>query len=320
NRRLRMKNGLTYSHPGQGNPEIVGYAGPIDPQVGVIAVLDLKGNLLGVVVNYACHATTNPGGISANWIWAMEKTLRGASGCATLPVLFFAGACGDVTQVDNLSRYARPEPEEWCELVGGRIGAEAYRTLLLIRRGASRDIPLDVRQKVWMIKRRGPSPEKVKRALELVQKQPSEVGATEWAFAKETVLLDWLMKVRPEVEVEVQAVQVGPAVLVTNPAEYFVEFGLEIKKRSRFPFTFPVSLANGICGYVPTEEAFGPHGGGYETRLTSYSNLEITAGRQMAEVGIELANQMKPGPVPEPPPAPPFQAPWSYGAVPPEVR
>ena len=72
NRRLRMKNGLTFSHPGAGNPDILGYAGPIDPQVGTVGIWDLKGNLLGVVVNFSCHATTNPGGISANWIWSME--------------------------------------------------------------------------------------------------------------------------------------------------------------------------------------------------------------------------------------------------------
>ncbi|MCX7824796.1 MAG: hypothetical protein N2689_04490, partial [Verrucomicrobiae bacterium] len=191
----------------------------------------------------------------------------------------------------------------------------------LIRRGASSDIPLDVRQKVWNIKRRAPSPEKVKKALEMVQKTPKEVGATEWTFAKETVMLDALMKSRPEVEVEVQAVQVGPAVFVTNPAEYFVQFGLDIKKGSKFPFTFPVELANGICGYVPTEEAFGPQGGGYETRLTAYSNLEVSAGRQMANAGIELANQMTPGPIPQPPPVVPGnKAPWSYGNVPPELE
>jgi hypothetical protein len=35
------------------------------------------------------------------------------------------------------------------------------------------------------------------------------------------LLVDAMAKVRPEVEVEVQAIQVGPVVLVSNPAEYF---------------------------------------------------------------------------------------------------
>lgn len=320
NRRLRMKNGLSYSHPGVGNPDIVGYAGPTDPQVGVLGAWDAKGNLLGVIVNFSCHATTAPGGISANWIWAMEQALRGATGNAALPVVFMQGACGDVTQVDNLAKTQNPAPEEWCQLVGGRVGAEAFKTLLLVRRGASGDAPVDARQKIWNIKRRKPSPEKVKQATELVQKDPKEVGSTEWTFAKETVVLDALIQVKPEAEVEVQAVQVGPAVFVTNPAEYFVQFGLDIKKGSKFPFTFPVELANGVVGYVPTEEAFGPNGGGYETRLTSYSNLEVSAGRQMANTGIELANQMNPGPIPQPPAPAVSKAPWGYGAVAPELE
>ena len=320
NRRLRMKNGLSYSHPGIGNPDILDYAGPIDPQVGTVGVWDLKGNLLGVVVDFACHNTTNPGGISANWVGAMEKTLRGATGNAALPVVFLQGACGDITQVDNLATYKNPAPEEWWELVGGRVGAEAYKTLLLIRRGAGSDIPLDIRQKVWKIKRRLPSPAKVKQALELVKQGPEKAGRVEWTFAKETLMLDAIGQVRPEVEVEVQAIQVGPAVFVSNPAEYFVQYGLDIKKSSKFPFTFVVELANGIVGYVPTEEAMGPNGGGYETRLTSYSNLEVSAGRQFADTGIKLANEMEPGKTPVPPPPPPFQGPWTYGNLPPELN
>ena len=120
-------------------------------------------------------------------------------------------------------------------------------------------------------------------------------------------------------QVEVQAIQVGPAVFIGNPAELFVQLGLEIKGKSLFPFTFPVELANDCVGYVPTEEVFGPHGGGYETRLTSYSNLDITAGKRIVDAGLELARQMKPGVVPEMQKAPLFQGQsWSYGNVPPE--
>jgi hypothetical protein len=135
------------------------------------------------------------------------------------------------------------------------------------------------------------------------------------------VLLDALIRKHAQVDVEVQAVQVGPAVFLTTPVEYFCRFGLEQKVRSGFPFTFPVSLANGCVGYVPTEAAFGPGGGGYETRLTSYSNLEITAGSRMRDAGLELAKQLKPGAVPTPQRALPFTGqPWSYGNVKPEIK
>jgi hypothetical protein len=169
------------------------------------------------------------------------------------------------------------------------------------------------------IKRRPPSPEHVERAYELVRQDMKEIGRAQWAFAKETVMLDAMIKSEPAVDVEVQAIQIGPAIFVSNPAELFCEYGLEIKARSPFPLTWPVELANGNVGYVPSEEAFGEHGGGYETRLTSYSNLEITAGSQMVKEGLKLAAQMKPGKVPERPKAPPFHGPWSYGDVPPEL-
>jgi hypothetical protein len=328
NRRLRMKNGLTYTHPGQGNPDIVGYAGPIDPQVGVIGAWDKQGQLLGCIVNFACHATTSPGGFSANWIYYMEKTIRGALG-AEAGVVFLQGCCGDITQVDNLSPAKfRPE-EKWAQFVGERVGAEAVKELVSMEAGDG--TPLEARSRLLKIPRRSPSAEHLRRSRELLEKNPQPVETTDWVMAKEIVLLEALLEQEPVAEVEVQAVQVGPAVFLTNPAELFVAYGLELKSGSRFPFTFPVELANGSVGYVPTEEAFGPHGGGYETRLTSYSNLEITAGRQMVQAGLELAGQLTPGKVPAPPPAVPFSTtsatgsggigthPWSYGDVPPQV-
>jgi hypothetical protein len=96
---------------------------------------------------------------------------------------------------------------------------------------------------------------------------------------------------------------------------------------SKFPITMPVELANGSIGYIPTEEALSKRGGGYETRLTSYSNAEPAAGRRFVETAVQLVAQLTTGTMPQRPKAGPFQPdpngpaprPWSYGCVPPEL-
>ena len=317
NRRFRMKDGLSYTHPGQGNPDIVEAAGPIDPEVGVIGAWDSEGKLLGCVVNYACHGTTGPGGTSADWIYYLEQTISGVMGQDAI-VVFLNGACGDVTQVDNLSPYVRRAGERSAQFVGGRVGAEAVKVLLTVEPGEL--TPVDFRTKTLRIKRRKPNPERVKKCVELAGKDRSTMDATEWTFAKEIVILDALIEKAPEADVEVQAIQVGAAVFLANPAEYFCQYGLDIKAGSQFPFTYPVELANDCVGYIPTEDAMGEHGGGYETRLSSYSNLEVGSGTRIAEACVELANGLAPGKAPEPPPAPAWNATWTYGAVPPELE
>jgi neutral ceramidase len=318
NRRIRMKNGLSFSHPGKGNPDSVNFAGPTDPEVGVIGVWNPDGKLLGCVVNFSCHATTNGPWITANWIYYMEKAIQGYHGTEA-KVVFLQGACGDVTQVNNLDPAANPDGDAWAQFVGGRVGAEALKVLLGMSQMRTAEIPLNFSQKTWSIPRRKPSDDRIKAALELAAKPEKEAGP-DWVWAKETVLLDALIAKWPTVETEVQAIQVGPVVCLSVPAEYFCQFGLEMKRGSGFPMTFPVELANGCVGYVPTEEAFGPNGGGYETRLTSYSNLEITAGSQMRDAAIALARTMKPVPLPTRPAASAFKAPWTYGNVPPQLK
>ena len=231
NRRLRMKNGLSYSHPRQGNPDIIEPAGPVDPEVGVIGVWDKQGKCIGCIVNFACHATTIPGGISANWIYYLEQTIRGAMGNDCI-VIFLPGACGDVTQVNNLNPYQNLSGKDWTRFVGARVGAEAVKVLLSMPRGVL--MPFDHKLTVLEIPRRIPDPDRVRRSYELVKQGPEKTGSTDWVFAKEIVLLDALLKKSKTTKVEVQAIQVGPAVFVTNPAEFFCQLGLDIKAQCPF--------------------------------------------------------------------------------------
>ncbi|MDF1738053.1 MAG: hypothetical protein P1U86_02745 [Verrucomicrobiales bacterium] len=321
NRRWRMKNGQTATHPRFGNPDMVETAGPIDPEVGVIGGYDDAGKLLGCVVNFACHATASPPGISANWPWAMEKVIRGSFG-EDVVVVFLNGNSGDVTQVDNASPIRRSSGEADALRVGGSVGAEVVKVLYSIPGAArTKEATVDSRQTVLKIPRRRISAERLEESIELVKEKPTEAAAVqEWVWAKEIVILDALTTKEPVRSVEVQAIQIGPAVFISNPAEYFCEFGLQQKAGSKFPFTWPVSLANGCVGYVPTTEALGPKGGGYETRLTAYSNLVPEAGDQIRDEGIELANALSPDKVAKGLPAASFTAGWTYGDNKPELE
>ena len=81
------------------------------------------------------------------------------------------------------------------------MGAEALRVLLSMPRGNL--APIAGLSRVVKMKRRVPSAAKVARALEMVQKDPKTVGATEWTFAKETV---------PAPASEIPAIRMAPAI------------------------------------------------------------------------------------------------------------
>jgi hypothetical protein len=234
NRRFRMRSGFTMTHPGVGNPDILGPAGGIDPQVGVLGAWNAAGDCLGVVVNFACHATTGPPGISADYVEHVERTIRGALGDGCI-VVFTAGMAGDVTQVDNRNPYAYPQfGNVAARRLGSAVGAAAATALLGLEPSAAPLIPLAARSKTLEIPRRAPQPARLSRALTLVQSGPEvKVDPTEWTFAKELVLLDARLKREPVAPVEVQAIQVGPAVFLSCPAEYFVDYGLELKVLER---------------------------------------------------------------------------------------
>ena len=87
--------------------------------------------------------------------------------------------------------------------------------------------------------------------------------------------------------VELTAISFGEVALVTNPAELFVEFGIEIKERSPFKTTIVAELTNGYCGYVGPEDAFAL--GGYEVQRTVYTcRLSKESGRRMTDATVNL--------------------------------
>ena len=80
--------------------------------------------------------------------------------------------------------------------------------------------------------------------------------------------------------------------IVTNPAELFCEFGVQIKRRSSFPATMVVELANDACGYVPYRRSF--EHGGYETHRTCWtSRLIPEAGEIITRRSVEVLDRLR---------------------------
>jgi hypothetical protein len=320
NRRFRMKNGRTYTHPGKFNPDIIEPAGPVDPDVGVISAWRKNGSFIGCVVNYACHGTCGFGtSVSSDWIHYLQETVRKVMGTET-GLVFLNGACGDVTQVNNLA-HSNDFGLRIAEKLGTRVGAEVVKVLV----GAQ---PLELNEietacRVLELKRRSPSKTSVKKSWEILRAASPGSYETKVTFAKERIIADNLCKIEPVVRIPVSAIKIGNVVFSSNSSEYFSELGMQIKKKSKFEHTFVVSLANGMSGYVPTKESFAITGGGYETALTGYSNLEIDAGDKIAEASIRLINKMKPEKicVETTSAEKPWEyTPWEYGVLGPDLE
>lgn len=314
NRRFHMANGMSATHPGKGNPDILAPAGPTDPQVGVVSAWSLEGRLLGCLVNYTCHCTVGPGGISADWVCYLEQTVRAVHPDAE--VVFLQGASGDVTQVDN--RHPRPSEfgEAWTRRVGTRVGGEVIKVLAAAEPEACWSLAAECID--LSLARRVPDAGKVGAARALVE-EGLATGQRDhrFTFAKERLLAAHLQRVSPTLPVRVQGLRLGDAVLVANPAELFCALGLAIKAASPCPLTFVVELANGCVGYVPGDAPFAADGGGYETLLTSYSTLAVDAGRRIVEASAEMARRLAPEPKPTPT-ARGAAGVWSYGGMGPE--
>jgi hypothetical protein len=92
-------------------------------------------------------------------------------------------------------------------------------------------------------------------------------------------------------DTEVHIIRLGPVAFATNPFELFLDYGNQIKARSRAEQTFLVQLANGTEGYLPTEKA--ERGGHYSAFLSS-GQIGHVGGEQLVRETLQNLNQMFP--------------------------
>jgi len=269
NRRYRMKDGSVRTNPGIGNPDIVEAVGPIDPDVGVVCVRAQKdGNLLGVLVNYACHLDTTGGMlISADYPGHLTRVLHNAFG-NELTVLFGTGTCGDINHID-VNATGEFRKMEHPRRIGTILAGEVIKVMSRMQQFESEVCVQGAREEIGLPYRQVTADEvaAARSVLEDANTPKPSTFRPDRLRAQRTVTLNEMTE--SSRLTQVQSLRLGDTAIVGVPGEVFVELGLEIKHHSPAAHTLVLELANDAIGYLPTAKAFTE--GGYEVSSSLYA-------------------------------------------------
>jgi hypothetical protein len=300
-------------------PEFSHIEGYEDHGVGIMATLDPTGTLVGVVVNVPCPSQVSEQEyqVSADYWHETRGELRRRLG-ARLFVLPQCSAAGDqsphilvgkAAETRMLELAGRSEREE----IGWRIANAVEDVVGRARRSARADVELRRHSEVVKLPLRLLTEADVQEALasarplraehaEVVRRLeaiPEAQREPRW-YVEPTRLFrraGWFegvaaryerQKAEPELPFELHVIRLGDMVIATNPFEYFLDFGMHIKARSKAVQTFLVQLA-GAGTYVPTERSVAGKSYG---AVPASTPIGPEGGWKLARRTVEVVNEL----------------------------
>ena len=261
-------------------------AGPVDKEVGYVFFEDENRDPISCVFSYTIHNIAGgPDTFHRGLGGRIGDVLRRRLGVTDLATSFLAGACGNIQPNENIGQKSFAPQTAW------HIGEGVADSILESHRENSPQEIRDLRFASEVL-------EIPDRSLEESEFCEDNCRGTDSAYLKyardrygpEMIALQ--DRGPTSCLVEIGAISMGDVAIATNPAELFVEYGLEIKQKSPFEVTMISELTNGYCGYVPTEEAFAMKG--YETHRTVFtSRLAKNGGQIIADKSVEMLQRCK---------------------------
>ena len=285
---------LVKMNPGTSPKALLHPAGPIDPDVSVIAINDAKSRRpLAIYANYSLHYVGGvpPGQVSADYFGEFARLMpfRVNAG-ADFVAMMSNGTSGDINNIPFIVGRPPREPFEQIRIVAGKAADAAWHARNAISQYHS-DARLGMLQREIGLKTRKPSAEQIawaKSILAMSEEERAKQPRLAEAYARRTLAL---AEADETTKVLLQAIRIGPDIAVCAiPFETFAETGLDLKKRSPFPRTIVVSIANGYHGYLPTPEQHKL--GGYETWLGTNrveKDASVIISNHLLEMLAELA-------------------------------
>ncbi len=269
-------------------------AGPTDPDITVLSVQDAKSRQpLALYANYSLHYVggTARAKVSADYFGEFARLMPSrVGGSEDFVAMMSNGTSGDINNIPFGSTRPPRETFEQIRIVAQKAADTAWMARNKI--GAHRpDARLGMIQREITLRVRRPTAEQIAEAKAVLAfKDKAEIAklpALADAYARRTLAL---AEASETLSVPLQVLRIGDLAVCAIPFETFVEIGLDLKKRSPFPRTMVIGLANAYNGYLPTPEQHLL--GGYETWLGTNKVQEDTSvilTKHLLEMLAELA-------------------------------
>lgn len=256
-------------NPGAGNAALERPAGPIDPDITVLSVQDTKRNALALFANYSLHYVggSPKGQMSADYFGEFARVMPSRLRCdENFVAMMSNGTSGDINNIPFTVTRPPREPFEQIRIVAQKAADTAWFAHRKIEKHQT-EVTLGMMQRKVTLQYRHPSAQEVAEAKAVLAVKDKAAIEALPRLAQNYARSVIGAHERPEatLDVTVQAIRIGDFAVCGIPFEVFVEIGLDLKKRSPFPQTMVIGLANGRHGYLPTPAHHKL--GGYETWL-----------------------------------------------------
>ena len=278
NRRYRYKDGREINtwllNSGEDDLQCVGAAGPIDPEIGGLAFDDRQGRLRGLLFCFTLHANANFGDrFSGDYPAVVAARIRECHG-PDVSTLFVPEACGDLNPVMSYRQTGDVLAGEILRALDRRRPTRTPVTVGARRRD------LTVPYRNWRVS------------------QDGRIDASQWPKEIRDLFRQNLAIIRrrgeTSVRTRVTTWHVGDVAFAGLPGEPFVEVGLALKRRSPFPWTYPVELCGDYAGYLVTRQAW--ESGGYEGLISTVAPVDVRGVEMMSDAALHMLAELRAGP------------------------
>ncbi|MDD4102408.1 MAG: hypothetical protein PHU80_07220 [Kiritimatiellae bacterium] len=287
------KDDLVKMNPGRQNPGLDKPAGPVDPEIFILAAQTPEGQPIGMLANYSLHYVggTVRGEITADYYGLYNDRIQELLGVDRQEPPFVSimsnGTSGNINNIDFSQPAEKLPPYGKMRIVAEDVAQAVFAAYQKIEWREQIEIGASFEEITLAMRR--PTPEHLEMAKGILAKMEPGKKATSLPeiYAERALMCS---SFPPEWKFPMQAFRVGDVGITAIPCEVFSETGLDIKANSPLKPAFTVSLAHGYFGYLPTPEQHKL--GGYETWLGT-SRLEVEAEPKIRQALLGMLERLR---------------------------